>query len=101
MAYVRKKEDRPQEVLRVEGFLHLTRLETGLRRFLEQTLEESAGPRWWRSLPQDVQTKIAGGTLDGLDFPDLKKCIASQWRHLGALKECLEKDQAHVHLQEL
>jgi hypothetical protein len=94
----------PEEELRVECFLYLTRLEMGLRRFLEAALQRAHGRRWWKALPQDVRAKVADGNLDYLDFPDLKKCIGAKWRELqelDVLQHLSKKDQVLVHLEEL
>jgi Swt1-like HEPN len=90
-----------EEQLRLDGFLHLTRIEIGLRRLLEMELEEAGGNRWWRALPQDVVEKIVDGSLDYLDFADLKKVISSKWNTLGTLRQIGSKAQLTVHLEEL
>jgi hypothetical protein len=91
----------PGEVLRLEAFMRLSRIERTLRRVLERELATALGKRWARSLPPDIAVKVVDDSLDWLDFPDLKKCIGSKWRDLGTLSACGSKQQLIVHLEEL
>lgn len=89
------------EHVRLAAFLNLTRVEAGLRAYLTRSLSERLGPRWWHSLPADVVPKVVDGNLEMLDFPDLKKCLASKWRELDELRNVVRRDQLIVHLEEL
>jgi Swt1-like HEPN len=90
-----------EEQLRLEGFQQITRLEIGLRRLLERELEKELGARWWKTLPQDVKVKVVEGSLDHVDFPDLKKCINSKWRELRCFHDSVRREHVVLHLEEL
>jgi hypothetical protein len=80
------------EQRRVDAFLQLSRLERGIRRFLEKELSRTDGPSWPRTLPNDVKKKVVSGGLELTDFPDLKKILGSKWRRLGDSTSGIRKD---------
>lgn len=89
------------EQRRVDAFLQLTRVERGLRVFVEARLSEHDGQRWARSLPRDVREKVEAAGLTHIDFPDLRKILSSAWRRLGEVTEAVDKRQVLVHLEGL
>jgi Swt1-like HEPN len=89
------------EQRRVDAFIQLSRLERGLREFIEVELSRVEGPEWARTVPQDVKEKVQAGGLEATDFPDLRKVLGSAWRKLGDAVSGLEKRQVLVHLEGL
>lgn len=93
-------EPSEDEQRRLDAYLSLSRLERGLRRFLEQELSRLHGERWVRALPNDVKAKVEAADLEHIDFPDLKKTLGANWRHLQ-IQDAPEKRHALSHLEGL
>jgi len=89
------------EQRRLDAFLQLTRLERGLRAFIEKHLAAIDGPGWLRALPPDVKEKVDEDGIESTDFPDLKKILGSAWGKLSEATEGLKKSQVINHLEGL
>ncbi len=80
------------EQRRVDAFVRITRLERGIRAFIETELSRVDGPQWHRALPGDVREKVEAGGIEATDFPDLKKILGSAWRKFGESVSEVRKD---------
>jgi len=89
------------EQRRIDAFLQLSRLERGLRAFLQEELSKVNGPNWVRALPKDIKEKIELRGVEYADFPDLKKILASNWRRLTGAVSQMKKEQILAHLEGL
>jgi Swt1-like HEPN len=85
----------------LDAFLQLSRIERGLRSFIERELMRSDGPKWARSLPRDIREKVEKKGIEHTDFPDLRKVLGSSWRKLGSSVNALKKNQVLNHLEGL
>lgn len=90
-----------EEQRRVDGFLQLSRIERGLRAFIEKRLQGSDGARWPNALPPDVREKVNEGGLEFTDFPDLKKILGSNWKKFDQPTVGFKKHQVINHLEGL
>jgi Swt1-like HEPN len=89
------------EQRRLDAFLQLSRIERGLRSFIQRELRQSDGPKWAKSLPKDVREKVEAGGISGTDFADLKKVLGSAWRKFGSKVNAVKRDQILIHLEGL
>jgi len=89
------------EQRRVDAFLRLTRLERGLRSFIESELTRADGHAWKKALPSDVKEKVDPTGLEYADFSDLKKIIGSAWRKFDLPTGQVGKQQVLIHLEGL
>lgn len=85
----------------VEAFVHLTRIEKGLRALIAHALSEAEGPKWWRTLPPDIRDSASRPDLAYTNFPDLKKILGRNWTKISSQTRDLAKQQVMVHLEEL
>lgn len=90
-----------REAQRVDAFICLSRIETGLREFLECQAPIEMGPKWRRSLPADVRERLGNQSLDVLYFADLRKILSSVWEKLADLKNVTSKSRALTYLEDL
>jgi len=89
------------EQRRIDAFLRLTRLERGLRDFIESELTRADGVDWKKFLPPDVMEKVDPAGLEFADFPDLKKIISRAWSKFDLPSGQVEKRRVLVHLEGL
>jgi hypothetical protein len=90
-----------REALRVDAFICLSRIETGLRSFIETEAPHLVGTHWRKALPDDVKATLGEAGLDVLYLADLRKILARYWSDLKPLNDRLEKNQLMVYLQGL
>lgn len=90
-----------EEQRRIDAFLRLTRLERGLRDFIERELRRADGRAWKKALPSDVREKVDPAGMEFANFPDLKKIIGSAWKKFDLPAARVEKQQVLVHLEGL
>ncbi|HET7484639.1 MAG TPA: Swt1 family HEPN domain-containing protein [Solirubrobacterales bacterium] len=89
------------EQRRIDAFLRLTRLERGLRIFIESELSRADGQGWEKGLPADVRKKVDLAGLEFTDFPDLKKIIGSSWKKFDLQQKQANKQRILIHLEGL
>jgi hypothetical protein len=90
-----------EEQRRLDVFLQLSRLERGLRRFVEAELRRNDGAKWTKALPNDVKEKVSVRGLEHTDFPDLKKILGSAWSKFGGAVAQVNKSHVLIHLEGL